>query len=124
VTLIDFVADLWAGSASTLEVEMAKGRKVTGAEAAELVREWQRSGERMSSWCAERGINWYSLSGYKGWQMTRRGRRLEFAEVVVADAAGEAHARYRVEIGDIVVEVDDHFRADTLRRLVQAVATC
>jgi len=102
---------------------MARGRKVRRSEAAELLREWQCSGEQMSRWCEERGINWYSLCAYKGWLMTR-DPEVEFAEVVLASAAPEPLGRYRVELGDMVVEVDDHFRAETLRRLVQAVATC
>ncbi len=103
---------------------MAKGRKVRRSEAAELLGEWQSSGEQMSLWCGERGINWYSLCAYKGWLGARSGPEVAFAEVVVASPKPEPRGRYRVEVGDIVVEVDDHFRTDTLRRLVQAIATC
>jgi hypothetical protein len=106
-----------------LEVEMSKGKKVTGSEPAELLRERQSSSERMTLWCEPRGINWYSLSAYNGWLTTRWTPGVAFAEVVMASAP-EALGRYRVEVGDVVVEVDDHFRSDTLRRLVQVLATC
>lgn len=101
------------------------GRKVRADEATELLAAWERSGEPMSQWCGRRGINWYSLSGYKGWLSTRwEPEAVNFAEVV-ADAAGDRTlGRYRVELGDWVVEVDDHFRDDTLRRLLRAVAAC
>lgn len=109
-----------------LEVEMAKGRKVARSEAGELLREWQRSGEQMSHWCARRGINWYSLCAYKGWLVTRWRSEPAFAEVVLEDdtVPTAPPVRYRVEVGSMVVEVDERFEADTLRRLMQVVATC
>jgi hypothetical protein len=93
------------------------------SEAAELLGEWEGSGEKMSQWCEDRGLNWYSLNAHKGREASLP--RVAFAEVVLADAEVVASVgRYRVELGDIVVEVDDHFRADTLRRLVQVIAAC
>jgi len=108
---------------------MAKGRKVRADEAVELLERWERSGEPMSRWCAERGLNWYSLSAYKGWLCTRWGSdppaEVAFAEVVV-DAPVVAQpprtGRYCVELGEIVVEVRDDFQEDTLRRLLRVVA--
>lgn len=109
------------------EVAMVKGRKVRPSEAGELLAEWEGSGEPMSSWCEERGLNWYSLSAYKGW-----GVRAEvaFAEVVEEEeeaplqAVAVGAARYRVEVGAVTIEVSDDFRCDTLQRLVRAVAAC
>ncbi len=40
---------------------------VPSSEADELLRDWEASGEAMSSWCARRGLSWYSLSAFKGW---------------------------------------------------------
>ena len=102
-------------------------RKVKPEEAAALLREWERSGQPMSSWCARRGLNWYSLCAFKGWGVRAGG--VSFAEVVVAPereapTAGSTEARYRIEVGAVTIEVGDDFRADTLQRLVQAVATC
>jgi hypothetical protein len=88
-----------------------------------LLAEWERSGERMSSWCAARGLNWYSLSAYKGWrERASAPAMLHLAEVVVRQAPQPA--TYRVLLGSAAIEVDDDFRADTLRRLVQVVASC
>ena len=106
---------------------MAKGRKVKWGEAEVLLREWASSGEAMSSWCEARGLNWYSLSAFKGWG---GGGRQEsgFAEVIAqpaspAIACGRL-ARYRVEFGDVTVVVDDDFRPETLQRLLRTVAAC
>lgn len=109
------------------EVAMARGRKVRPGEAGALLREWEVSGQPMSRWCEDRGLNWYSLSAFKGWGV--RGE-LAFAEVVEVeeDAAHEtvavSRARYRVEVGAVTIEVGDDFEAETLQRLVRAVAAC
>lgn len=113
---------------------MAEGRKVRAEEAAELLQQWERSGERMSKWCADRGLNWYSLSASKGWLCTRWETEVTtpteqmFAEVVVEspiESKAPSCGRYRVELGDsVVVELDDHFQEATLRRLLRVVATC
>jgi hypothetical protein len=42
-------------------------RKAGREEALGLLRDWEASGEPISSWCARRGINCYSLSVFKGW---------------------------------------------------------
>ena len=101
---------------------MARGRKVRSSEADRLLQEWERSGERMSTWCEARGLNWYSLSAYKGWLETRCASKVAFAEVVVAEATPEP--RYRIEVGPFAIEVDDRFEAETLQRLVRVVAAC
>ena len=99
-------------------------RKVGREEALGLLRDWGASGEPMSTWCAQRGINWYSLSAFKGWGV--RGGDLVFAEVVPLSAptAPTTTARYRVEVGAVTIEVGDDFQTDTLQRLVRAVAAC
>ena len=100
-------------------------RKVRPEEAAGLLRQWEASGEAMSSWCARRGLSWYSLSAFKGWGV-RAGGEVGFVEVVAEGAVAQprGNARYRVEIGAVTIEVDDDFRADTLQRLVRAVSAC
>lgn len=102
------------------------GRKVVDAsEAAELLAEWADSGEAMSTWCGRRGINWYSLSAFKGWP-GRRGA--DFVEVEVQPAPlvarPRAPSRYRVHLGCRVVEVDQDFDDEVLRRLVRVVEAC
>ena len=107
---------------------MARGRKVHADEAADLLEQWEASREPLTKWCAARGLNWYSLSAFKGWRGTARNAEphVSFAEVVV-EADFEAVpiggvGRYRVELGNVVVEVDDHFQEATLRRLLRVVA--
>lgn len=103
---------------------MAKGRLVDRDEACELLAEWELSGERMSDWCAVRGLNWYSLNARKGrWAPAESA--LTFAEVVVPSmqAAGVGPV-YRVLVGELAVEVEEDFQEDTLVRLLRAVARC
>ena len=110
------------------EVEMAKGRKVCAEEALELLERWERSGEPMSKWCEARGLNWYSLSAYKGWLFTRWEDEDEphpdmvFTEMVALEPAAGLGGRYRIELGEVAVEVDDAFQESTLRRLLHVLA--
>lgn len=105
---------------------MAKGRKVRADEAADLLEQWEASREPLTKWCAARGLNWYSLSAFKGWRGPARNaeHQVAFAEVVVEGdlEAVPTGGRYRVELGNVVVEVDDQFREATLRRLLRVVA--
>lgn len=102
---------------------MAEGRLVRRDEVEELLEAWEESGERMSDWCAARGLNWYSLNAFKG-RWTER--RPVFAEVVTTTAVHSPTrpAVYRVLVGELAVEVEDDFDGDTLVRLVRAVARC
>lgn len=103
---------------------MAAGRKVERGEARALVQAWRASGEAMSSWCTARGLNWYSLNAHVGRMPPEP--QLELAEVVLAANEVDTEpdgGRYRIHIGEIIVDVDDDFRDDTLRRLLRAVAS-
>jgi|APSaa5957512622_1039677.scaffolds.fasta_scaffold107772_2 hypothetical protein len=108
------------------------GRKLRDhQEAAKLIAEWERSGERLSDWCEARGISWHSMSAYKS-----NGERATpaFVELAldttppvdaVAMVSDRIDSRYHIFLGDDVgIEVDDHFRDDTLRRLLRVVASC
>lgn len=101
------------------------GRKVADrAEAARLLGEWEVSGERMSDWCTARGINWYSLNAHRGRCVPAHA---EFVELAVATPVVDPRpeALYRICLyDDIDIEVDDHFREDTLRRLIAVVSSC
>jgi len=96
------------------------GRKVRDqAEAAVLLAEWEQSGELVSLWCRERGINWRSLVAYKGVPDAQP----RFVEVTVAPTA--APGMYRVVLGDgVAIELDDHFQEATLDRLLRVLAPC
>ena len=109
------------------------GRRITcRTEAAELIDGWQSSGERMSDWCGKRGINWYSMNAYWG----RGGVRAApaFVELAMCETAIVAPSVipepavdgwYRICLGrGLAIEVDDHFREDTLRRLIGVAASC
>jgi hypothetical protein len=100
---------------------MVQGRKVRPEEAASLLREWEASGESMTRWCGARGLNWYSLSAFKGW---RAATELSFAEVVLPAAPAPTAARYRVAVSGVTIEVGDDFQTETLQRLVRAVLSC
>lgn len=122
-----------------------------------MLKAWSASGQVMSTWCAERGLNWYSLSSRYGWSTRqRREGRAEppdegadlrpdgFVEVVADDAVDStpdvepevvvavqasppsprSTAKYRIALGDAVVEVDGDFEDDPLRRLLRVVASC
>ena len=108
---------------------MAKGRKVRDTkEAMALLAKWSTSGERMSEWCESRGISWYSLSAYQGWQRART-RGASLVEVVTTvdepvERPDVSPARYRIVLRDCAVEIDDNFDDDTLRRLLHVVASC
>jgi hypothetical protein len=101
----------------------AKGRKVRDrAEAIELLAAWEASGERMSTWCSARDLNWYSLSTHRSWlRAEKRGDTMRLVEVELEPPVA---ATYRVDLGEFTVEVDDHFQEDTLRRLVGVLGTC
>ena len=103
------------------------GRRVRDeTEAAALLCEWESSGERISDWCRARGISWYSLNAYQG-RRVARSEEPEMVELTLGQAFYENNRdeqpRYLVRINGVEVVVEDDFREDTLRRLLQVV-TC
>ena len=102
-----------------------KGRRVRDrAEAIELLSSWEASGESMSAWCTARGLNWYSLSTHRNWLRAEQRGRATVRMVEVELAAPVVAATYRVDLGDLTIEVEDDFQADTLRRLGDGLRTC
>ena len=106
----------------------ATGRKIQGrAEAAIRLAEWEASGEPMILWCEKRGLNWYSLSAFKGHGVREEVPTAELVEVefdVPQLPTSERTSWYRIAMDHAVVEVCDDFRDDTLRRLLRVVASC
>lgn len=96
-------------------------RKVRdAAEAAELLAAQADSGLSMSAWCAAEGIDGRSLSAYRS-----RLPAVRLLELAVPPASPpSAPAVYRLVVADVVVELDDGFRADTLARLLDVVRAC
>ena len=109
-------------------VKSAVGRLVRDRqEALELLERWEDSGERMSDGCTGRGINWYSLNAYRGRGVRSARAEPQFVELTVAVPPVQVAApmaRYVVRVGELEVEVDDHFRGDTLGRLLEVVGAC
>ena len=85
------------------------------------------SGLSRVAWAHAHGVDARSLNG---WRLTleRRARasarvsELRLVELVVPRPMPEA--RYRVCLGDVVVEVDDRFEPETLRHLLLVVSAC
>ena len=102
-------------------------RKVRDHEdAAELLAALDASGLTLSEFCRERGVDGPSLHC---WQRNtgRRARAggsqgLRLVELTVARPAPVAS--YRVLVNGLAIEVDDHFRQDTLARLIEVAAAC
>ena len=99
-------------------------RKVRDEDDAwELLDEWEASGLELRDFCEQRGINGRSLNC---WRLNLGAREpeptLRLVEVVTAQPAHKAE--YRVAVGDVVVQVDDDFRDDTLARLLRVVSAC
>lgn len=99
-------------------------RKVRDADDAwALLDEWEASGLELRDFCERRGIDGRSLNC---WRLNLGAHepepQLRLVEVVGPQSARKAE--YRVEVGDVVVQVDDDFRDDTLARLLRVVAAC
>lgn len=95
-------------------------RKVRDAhEAAELLAAQANSGLSMSAWCASEGIDGRSLSAYRS-----RLPAVRLLELAVPAPEASGSSVYRLVVADVVVEVDDRFRADTLARLLDVVRAC
>ncbi len=100
------------------------GRKVRGeGEAAELLAAWEESGERISDFCARRGVNWSSLAAYRT-ARDRRGRRPRLVELTASNDA-EAVVQYRIVFGNgHALELVEGFDDDSVRRISAIIATC
>ena len=103
-----------------------KGRCVRDHEEAEaLIEEWQASDQPMSDWCATRGINWRSLSGFKG-KLKSRTLGDDFVEVnLTIPSPATKPARYEIHLGDgRHLSLGDNFSEVTLTRLLAVVCPC
>lgn len=104
-----------------------KRRKVRdNADARELLREWQHSDLELSDFCEGRGVDGRSLNCWRiNLGVRRRSSHGALRLVEVVGTPPARHAAYRVILGDVVVQVDDDFRDDTLARLLRiVVAAC
>jgi hypothetical protein len=108
-----------------------KKRKIRDeADARSCMAAAARSGLAATRWAHSAGIDGRSL---RAWTMNLQRRagskRADVAKAVqlvelVPSASAPAASRYVVRVGSHSVEVDDHFDAATLRRLVAVLSTC
>lgn len=99
-------------------------------EALVLLEELEDSGLDLPAFCALSGVDGRSLNCWRHNLGSRPGARrepqaLRLVEVVAA-ASDESPsvAAYKLSVGGVSIEVDDHFRDETLARLLRVAATC
>ena len=73
----------------------------------------------MSAWCASEGIDGRSLGAYRS-----RLPAVRLVEVELEAPASAPASVYRVEVADVVIELDEHFGSETLSRLLEVVRSC
>ncbi len=93
-------------------------------DAGELLESLAASGQSLAEFCRAHGLDGRSLNCWRvnlarGAASAPRGLRL----VELTAARPKQQAIYRVVVDGVEVEVDDHFRADTLARLLAVVTT-
>jgi len=101
-------------------------------EACALLDRLADSGLKLPKFCAELGIDGRSLNCWRR-NLARRRRpgvtsapapqRLRLVEILPS-APPQPAASYRVSVGDVVIELDDHFDERTLARLLRVVGGC
>ena len=102
------------------------GRKIRdGTDALACLQAVEHSALPLAQWARMQGIDGRSLNA---WRMNLGGGpgpepHLKMVELTLVTPVKQA-ARYVVHLGDIAVEVDEHFDDDTLRRLLDVVAEC
>lgn len=88
------------------------------------------SGQSRADWARQNGVDARSLNMWRlnleradGARVpATRPRVVELVAAPVSDPSPPA--RYVVRVGDLGVEVDEHFDADVLRRLISVVSSC
>jgi hypothetical protein len=104
----------------------SRRRIVDEKDATALLDAWQDSGMELRGFCESRDVDGRSLRYWAG----RLGRDQPFAAtsgvrlVELTVPAPAVRPTYRLVVGDIVIELDDTFRNDTLLRLLDLVAPC
>ena len=102
-------------------------RKVRDAhEARQCLRAVAASGRSRAEWAREHGVDARSLNA---WRLNlERGDAVatspRLVELVATDRSPRPAGRYAIRVGELVVEVDDGFDDDVLRRLISVVASC
>lgn len=82
------------------------------------------SRQKRADWARLHGIDARSLNAWR-LNLERAAEPAELRLVeLVPTRAHRAPARYAVRVGDMIVEVDDAFDDDVLRRLISVVSSC
>ena len=112
---------------------ITKRRKVRDQkEARALLDGLADSGMKLPKFCAARGIDGRSLSCWRRNLAPRRGpsvtsapapQRLRLVEILPSTTPRPS-AIYRVRVGDVVIELDEHFNEHALARLLRVVTRC
>ncbi len=93
-------------------------------DAAELLDALEVSGELLPDFCRARGVDGRSLSWWRDKVQHDEAPASPGIRLVELTAERSRAAVYRVVVDRFEVEVDDHFRDDTLARLLAVVAGC
>ena len=108
----------------TTEVSLSVMRRIKDeVEARACLAKVRESRLPLAAWSREHGIDGRSLNTWKV-NLERRemaGLKPRFVELV---PRASVSARYAVIVGDVRIEVDDSFQAETLVRLVRALRSC
>lgn len=111
---------------------MSKRKIKDEVEARKCLADVSASRLSLAEWARAHGVDGRSLNSWRVNLARREGGRPRLVEWVPSGAAAVETApfrmlepaRYTVRCGDLAVEVDEHFNADTLRRLLRVVASC
>jgi len=115
------------------------GRKVVDeAEARAILTRIARSRSDVRTWARANGLDGRSLNAWRNIvarknrtpapakpRRRRREKSIQLVELVPREVVvSPTLARYAMRIGDAVVEFGDDARADTLRRVLEALRSC
>lgn len=96
------------------------GRKIRDRhDAVACLNAWNESGEALSDWCQENGVDGRSLNCWRrniGWREPN-----DLVELVPGLVPA---ARYVVRVDGLEVEVGDDFQESTLARLLRVLVAC
>lgn len=103
---------------------MSSRKLGSAVEARECLAAVAASGLSRAEWARRNGVDARSLNAWRLNLGERRpaGREPAFVELVTTSPVPAS--RYAVRVGDLVVEVDEHFDDRVLRRLLHVVASC
>ena len=99
--------------------------KVPNAETAQV---WldaaEHSGLTRVDWCAQAGVDARSLQAWRVTLARRAARPLQFVELVPSVEHPAAPRPLRVQLRDVVIEVDPGFHAESLAEVLRVVRAC